>query len=141
MPAPALSSVRRLFFAVALLAGLAVMAGPASNRADAAPPAWPKTFVIEYFWGWDELPPAGLGPTAALTLNRDGTFSAFDYASGETGTGTWFTRRSGREIVFQFDGTTLAYTGTRVGPGMYEGAMGFGVPGYPEGVWRGTYMP
>ena len=138
MPVPRLGSLRHL---LAALVGLSLLAGPASTPAAAAPPAWPKTFVIEYHWGFDDLPPPGLGPTAALTLNRNGTFSAFDYASGDSGTGTWFTRRSGREIVFQIDGTTLTYTGTRVGPGMYEGSMGFGMPGYPEGVWRGAYMP
>lgn len=138
---PSLSSVRRLITAAALLAGLVGLTGPASNRADAAPPSQPKTFVIEYFWGFDDLPPVGLGPTATLTLNRNGTFSAFDHASGQSGTGTWFTRRGGREIVFKIDGTTLTYTGSRVAPGAYEGSMSFGLPGYPEGVWRGAYMP
>ena len=88
---PTVPSVRRLFTAVALLAGLVGLTGPASNRADAAPPRT-QTFVIEYYWGFDDLPPVGLGPTGTLTLNRNGTFSAVDNVSGSTGSGTWFTQ-------------------------------------------------
>jgi hypothetical protein len=127
---------RRLF--VALVALLTLPLGYTPDAAGKPPPAWPKTFVVEYFWGWDALPPDA-GPTATLTLAQNGTFTAVDDWSGDTGTGTWFTRRGGREIVLRIDGIDLTYVGNRVAPGEYEGTMA--VVGGLEGVWRGGFVP
>lgn len=133
---PRLLSFTRIAFALALLTGLPVGAPESAAK---PPPAAPKTFVLEYHWGFNTLPPAGSGPTATLTIFRDGTFFAVDDWSGDTGTGTWFTRRGGREIVFEIDGVDLIYVGTRTNTGEYRGSMA--IPNGPQGVWRGAYVP
>lgn len=129
---------RRTLLALAVVLALPVL-GTAPVAEGKPPPAWPKTFVIEYHWGWNVLPPAGTGPTATLTLAQNGTFTAVDDWSGATGTGTWSTRRNGREIWFKINGTTLKYAGERVAPGEYEGTMA--IVGGASGVWRGEYVP
>lgn len=129
---------RRALLALAVVLALPVLGTPPAAEGK-PPPAWPKTFVIEYHWGWDELPPAGLGPTATLTLAQNGTWFGVDDWSGATGTGTWYTRRGGREIVFTVDGIDLTYSGQRVAPGEYEGTMA--VVGGADGVWRGAFVP
>lgn len=126
---------RRSVLALAVALFAPALGGP---EAAAGPNAWPKTFEIEYFWGWPALPPVP-GPTGTLTLKRDGTFTAVDDITGDTGTGTWSTRRGGREIVFRINGIDLAYVGVRVAPDRYEGTME--IPGGPSGVWRGGYVP
>lgn len=126
---------RRSVLALAVSLVLPALSG---TGAAAGPNPWPKTFEIEYFWGWPALPPVP-GPTGTLTLYRDGTFAAVDNITGDTGTGTWSTRRGGREITFRINGANLTYSGTQVAPGEYAGTMA--IPGGPSGVWRGGYIP
>ena len=128
---------RRSVLALAAALVVPVLTG-GDTPAVAGPNSWPKTFVIEYFWGSPTLPPEP-GPTGTLRLYRNGTFTAVDDLTGDTGTGTWATRRGGQEIVFRIGGVNLEYVGVRVAPGEYEGTMG--IPGGPSGVWRGGYIP
>ena len=116
-----------LRFAAILLA-LALVAAP---RAEAGRTVWPKTFDVQYCWGY----PAWSSdcPTEPLSLNSNNTW----IAAG--GGGTWFTTQGGRTLTLLITGNTTRYDGTRQTDGHYAGTMTTGVPGGPTGYWQGWY--
>ena len=133
-------SFRRFALVAAVLLGLPLFQpGWSPEAAAKPPPAGRKTFVIDDHGGCNTVPPANTAPPATLTLYRNGTFTAVDDYSGDTGTGTWYTRRGGREIVFEIDGIDLNYVGTRANNGEYRGTMA--ILNGPTGTWRGAYVP
>ena len=100
-------------------------------RADAGKPVWPKSFEVQYCWGypgWD----AGC-PSEILSFNSNHTWTA------PGGDGTWSTGRGGATITLLVTGNTTRYDGVRQSDGSYDGTMTTGVPGGPTGFWKGWY--
>ena len=106
-----------------------------------------KYMDLKYAWGtssltefdmYDQLYPNYL-PIAELTLEPDGTFTAFDTASGSNGAGVYDKRGRNLEITIltPSNGMLVQYVGKRVSRGVFEGEIL--VDGICRGHWRGTF--
>ena len=136
---------KRPLFTICLLAVAVLSSSLMSPTATAKPFKRTKVMDLKYGWGtcsldefemYDALYPGYL-PVAIVTLYNDGTFDAFDTASGATG-GGFYDKRGGQiEITITPDGPwgTVQYVGARVGPGEFAGEIL--VNGDVWGHWRG----
>lgn len=105
-----------------------------------------KTMELKYGWGtssiaefdqWEQDYPGSV-PIADLTFFNNGTFDAFDRASGATGGGIYDKSRRNIRITIVPDGPygTVEYVGKRVQSRTYEGEIQ--VNGMVWGHWRGV---
>lgn len=99
--------------------------------------AWGTTSMAEFDF-YDQLYP-GYFPIAEVTFQPDGTFTAYDTASGSSGSGV-YVKQGGYLLITivnpQFNGI-VQYEGQKVAPKTFEGEIL--VNGTPCGNWRGKF--
>lgn len=106
-----------------------------------------RTMDLTYAWGttsysqfeaYDLMYP-GYFPIAELTFETDGTFTAFDTATGSTGYGVYDKRGRNLEILIinpQYN-QIVEYVGSKVSRGVFAGEIL--VNGNVSGHWRGEF--
>ncbi len=99
--------------------------------------AWGTTSMTE-FDTYDLMYP-GYFPIAEVTFETDGTFTAYDTATGSTGYGVYDKRGRNLEITILFpqQGLVVEYVGTKESRGIFSGEILVG--GNVSGHWRGEF--